>query len=417
MRNSTSCLSGSARSGLNSVVLVAKLFYRKAFRWLANELSKQGVTVHVICQQDEFKKYFKPERNVIIHSLEMDSTLGFRSRLTYNWFVRTEVKNLVDNQAVDTILVEGEGAAGLFLFSGSRKIPVITLVNQCLPDYPFGKWEAPYAASFFLRKFYSFAESIQLLLSDGIVFESASAIQSYSQAIKRFRAMGKVSLIPSGVDKDLFKWQESSIRQRIGVPDSAFLIFAVPGSMTRWKGVPLILSTVPKIIDRCPNTYFLLVGKNDDYSTDGASKSVLDRLLSSGYARNVVLVSRVPLEQLVKLYAACDLFIHASFFESAGNVVLEAMSCERPLVITATGYFRELERLSFGGKVVPIGDRSALEKAIIEFIETTPERREMMGRRNLAIIEEHFTVELWANRIKELCVRQMKNNSAIAQDF
>lgn len=400
-----------AGSRSNSIVLVARLFYRKSFRLLANELSKQGVTVHVICQQHDFKKYFRPERNVIIHSLEIDSMLGFRSRLTFNRFVRTEVKKLVNNQAVDVILVEGEGAAGSFLFSGSVKIPTITVVNQRLPDYPFGKWEAPSATSFFLTKFYAFAESFQLLQSDGIVFESASAMQSYSQVIKRFRAMGKVSLIPIGVDKDSFKWQESSIRQKIGVSDDAFLIFAVPGSMTRWKGAPLILSTVPKIIERYPNTYFLLLGKNDDYSTDKASRSVLEQLLSSRYARNVILVSEVPLEQLVQLYAACDLFVHASFFETAANVVLEAMACKRPLIITATGYFRELERLNFGGKVVPIGDRSALEKAIIEFIETAPERREMMGRRNRAIIEEHFTPELWANRMKEIC-RKMTNKFA-----
>ena len=392
----------SGDAGSNSVVLVARLFYRKAFQHLANELSRKGVTVHVICQQHEFKKYFRPERNVIIHSLAMDSTLGFRSRLTFNRFVRAEAKKLVYYHTADVIQVEGEGAAGLFLFPVVKKIPTISVVNQCLPDYPFGKWEAPSATSLFPRKFYSIAESLQLLQSDRIVFESASALESYSQVIKRFRILNKVSLVPSGVDAGLFKWQESSIRQEMGLPDRGFLILAVPGSMTTWKGVPLILSTVPKVVERYPNAHFLLLGKNDDYSTDEASKHILGQLLSSKYARNVMFLSKIPVGQLIQLYAACDLFVHASFFESAANVVLEAMACKRPLVVTATGYFRELESLNFGGKIVPIGDRSALEKAISELIETDPKRREIMGRRNRAIIEEHFTVEIWANRMKEI---------------
>ncbi len=82
--------------------------------------------------------------------------------------------------------------------------------------------------------------------------------------------------------------------------------------------------------------------------------------------------SRVPFEcihrptraQLAQLYAACDLFVSASWREGFGLPPLEAMACGAPVVLTDSGGVREYARHSENCLMVPTRDPVALASAM-----------------------------------------------------
>jgi glycosyltransferase involved in cell wall biosynthesis len=128
----------------------------------------------------------------------------------------------------------------------------------------------------------------------------------------------------------------------------------------------------------------------------------VDNLIRSKYASHLKFLSNVPLSDLIKLYGAADLFVHASYFETSANVVLEAMASAKPAVITQTGLYKELSELSFGGTVTPVGNSFLLSKAIINMLSLDEQSKLNMGNINRQIVEQHFSVESWADRLEKV---------------
>jgi glycosyltransferase involved in cell wall biosynthesis len=74
-------------------------------------------------------------------------------------------------------------------------------------------------------------------------------------------------------------------------------------------------------------------------------------------------------QDIADLHEAFDLFVQSSDYEGTPNAVLEAMAMETPLVATAAGGTAELALDEVHGWIVPVGDVTALERAIVSAIE------------------------------------------------
>lgn len=72
---------------------------------------------------------------------------------------------------------------------------------------------------------------------------------------------------------------------------------------------------------------------------------------------------------LARLYASCDLFVSASWWESFGIPPLEAMACGAPVVMTDSRGGREYARPDQNCLMTPIRDPAALAQAMIELLQ------------------------------------------------
>jgi glycosyltransferase involved in cell wall biosynthesis len=68
--------------------------------------------------------------------------------------------------------------------------------------------------------------------------------------------------------------------------------------------------------------------------------------------------------ELARLYATCDLFVSASWWESFGLPPLEAMACGAPIVLTDSRGAREYARPGENCLMVPVRDLAALAEAM-----------------------------------------------------
>ncbi|HXK40315.1 MAG TPA: glycosyltransferase family 4 protein, partial [Candidatus Paceibacterota bacterium] len=92
------------------------------------------------------------------------------------------------------------------------------------------------------------------------------------------------------------------------------------------------------------------------------------------------------------LLSACDLYALSSITEATSMTILEAMAAGRAVVATRTGGNPELVVDGKTGRLVPVGDCSAMSEAIRVLMKDRP-LRERMGQAGRARVEEQFSKE------------------------
>jgi len=111
-----------------------------------------------------------------------------------------------------------------------------------------------------------------------------------------------------------------------------------------------------------------------------------------GLAGSVVFLGRVDRETVYAELRDTDLFASASFGEGLPIAVLEAMACERPLLLSDIEPHREIVRTGSFARLIPAGDVDAWSESILQFAEMTQDERARAGRRGRAELEERFSL-------------------------
>lgn len=117
--------------------------------------------------------------------------------------------------------------------------------------------------------------------------------------------------------------------------DSKCPILLNVSRLTYAKGIYRLLNIFHYLKMDLPQARLLLVGKNYE------GQAIIDKIDELGLKQNVVLEGQVSYFEVSKYYAKADLFIHPSYPESFGMVLLEAMSYGLPVVATNLPAFRE----------------------------------------------------------------------------
>ncbi len=121
------------------------------------------------------------------------------------------------------------------------------------------------------------------------------------------------------------------------------------GDMRPRKGLPDFLQAANLIYERLRDIKLLIVSKEDC------------QIESSVPFEYIYRPTRV---ELARLYATCDLFVSASWWESFGLPPLEAMACGAPVVLTDSGGVREYARHEENCLMGPARDPAALAGAM-----------------------------------------------------
>ncbi|HEX8146292.1 MAG TPA: glycosyltransferase family 4 protein [Pyrinomonadaceae bacterium] len=126
---------------------------------------------------------------------------------------------------------------------------------------------------------------------------------------------------------------------------------------------------------------FLIAG--EDNSPGGGHRARIERVVRElNLANNVRLLGRV--EDVPSLVFKLDVLVSASYSESFGLAMAEALVCGVPVVATATGGSKSLIEDGVSGLLVPRGDVRAIAAAVASLL-SDEERRRALGehaRRN-----------------------------------
>ena len=238
---------------------------------------------------------------------------------------------------------------------------------------------------------------------------NASAVVAVSEFTRRalIEQMGvpaeRIALIVNGVDSERFQPgpKSEALLARYGLTGKQVLLTV--GRLVERKGIDTTIRALPRILERCPDARYLIVGTGD-YRTE------LEALVAAqGVQEQVIFAGRVPYDELVAHYQLCDLFVMPNRelanhdTEGFGLVFLEANACAKAVVAGRAGGVVEAVRHGETGLNVDGDDVGAVADAITELLEDDA-RRSAMGERGLEIARKSSSAAR-ARLFQELCER------------
>lgn len=211
----------------------------------------------------------------------------------------------------------------------------VCLVFFGIPSGPIGymlkkKYKLPYVIRFgggdvpgfqerFTKVYKIIAPAIKL------IWKKADALIANSQGLKDmaldFYNKKPFDVIPNGVDTEVFY---PSVKEE----SDEFKILFVSRLIER-KGLQFIIPQLKKIQDSTEKSVKLIV------VGDGPYRETLERIAEENHVSDMVeFVGQKGKEEIVPFYQNADLFILPSSKEGMPNVVLEAMACGLPIIMT-----------------------------------------------------------------------------------
>jgi D-inositol-3-phosphate glycosyltransferase len=212
----------------------------------------------------------------------------------------------------------------------------------------------------------------------------------------------RVRVIPCGVDLALFRpGDRARARARLGLGAGRVLLFV--GRLTPIKGLETLLRALA--VARADGlggipVRLIVVGGDREERWD-VERTRLARLARElGVAAWVEFRGPQPQAVLPDYYAAADLCLMPSLYESFGMVALEAMACGVPVIASRVGGLAVTVQDGTTGVLVPEGDVPALARAVADLLGD--ERRRLALARQAAEWARGFGWPAVARAVAEL---------------
>lgn len=188
-----------------------------------------------------------------------------------------------------------------------------------------------------------------------------------------------------------------SLFRRTGVAKSDTPLIGCFGRLKRYKGVDIILRSLPSVLKQVPNLKVIVVGEGDD-------RPRLERLATAlKLEQAVTFTGYLPEREMVELLQKVWFNIAASIKEGWGLITTEANACGTPVIASNVPGLRDSVRDGKTGLLYPYGDVDALTASIVRLLRDTNLRDEL-GRNALAYAAE-FTWDKAAAGTLEVLTR------------
>lgn len=229
----------------------------------------------------------------------------------------------------------------------------------------------------------------------GWLWRRASAVVANSEGLaelaRRFAPDVDVSIVPNGVDADLFR-PAAPAEARPAEAGRAVLLFV--GRVVRQKGLDLVLQVLPSLP---AGVTLRVVGDGPDRPALEAQAQAL------GIADRVFFLGWLGRDDLPAAYAGADLFVFPSRDEGMPNAVLEAMAAGLPVMGTRIAGNRDLIVDGETGLMVEADDAEGLCRGLDRLV-TDSELRMRMGAQGRRRVLEHFSWRAVASAYRDLAL-------------
>jgi glycosyltransferase involved in cell wall biosynthesis len=176
-------------------------------------------------------------------------------------------------------------------------------------------------------------------LCDGVIAPS----ESIARLIRKRGVEVPIRVVPTGIDVAAFAAGDGErFRRKFKIPANAFVVGHV-GRLAPEKNLPYLAEAVALFIKRTPESVFLVVG-------GGPSEDKIKEIFEKhGLANRLILAGKQSGRALADGYNAMDVFAFASFSETQGMVLSEAMAAGLPVVALNAPGVREVMRDQVNG--------------------------------------------------------------------
>jgi glycosyltransferase involved in cell wall biosynthesis len=171
------------------------------------------------------------------------------------------------------------------------------------------------------------------------------------------------------------------------------------GRISPWKGQHIFLQAAAVLHRRYPSAKFEIIGAPlfSEWDYEAKLRELCRALHLEDVVEFVGFVEDAPAR-----IAQLDIVVHASTIgEPFGQVIIEAMAEQKPVVATNGGGVPEIVEDGITGLLVPMGDAPAMAQALAHLLDH-PEAAALMGRQGRARVIAQFTVQKTARMVESV---------------
>jgi teichuronic acid biosynthesis glycosyltransferase TuaC len=240
--------------------------------------------------------------------------------------------------------------------------------RECMPDVACNFWLYPEGYAVVgsigsdLNRFVDPASRwLTKLAMKGATFVVTKSEHLRQRAIAMGVSPSKVRTIRNGCNPAVFGLRDRSVaRAQLGIDEKAELVLFV-GRLDTAKGIEELLEAFASLAVRRPNLRLAFVGDGpggDHLRSKSRHLALEDRITMNGACSS---------QGVAQWLAAATVLALPSYNEGYPNVVIEALSCGRPVIATNVGGILELVNEESGILIAPRDSRAlaaAIEKAM-----------------------------------------------------
>lgn len=211
----------------------------------------------------------------------------------------------------------------------------------------------------------------------------ADALIASGTSIERLKERGleHVVDIPNAVDAELFRPQPSDFRRTHGIGRDEFVALYV-ARFQAFKNHVLLLDAFARFAKDHPAARLVLAGS-------GPLRERTERQAAElGIADRVAFLGEVPFAELPAVYAAADVKVISSDYESFCFAAIEAMAAGLPVLTTDCAWVPRLVA-DGAGLVVPVGDAEAFAAGLKKLADNPALRQRMGAAGRQQVLDRH----------------------------
>lgn len=357
-------------------------------RILTEQLQAREFRVRVVCLSEGRDAYARSLAEQGVETISMDMARYSISPLS-DLALAIRLVRHVRRHPVDLIIGHGAKAGFLGRLAG-RAVGVPAL--YAMYSMPFlrriqGRWAVPYG----------WLERVGARLGGHIVAVNHSM---RDELVRRGIAQrSAVTVIQQGIDPSplLVPHDRHAARAELGL-DPRRPVIGWAGRMAPQKSPFDFVRAVELVARSVPEAQFFMAGEG---ALENEVRELVDRL---GLGDRLILASWQ--KDVVRMFAAFDVYVATSRWEGLPLTLLEAMAAERAVVVTPVDGVQEVIRHGVDGFLVAVGDIRAMAGHLEQLLRDEPRRAEL-ARAARARVMERFTVNHMMEHWEDLIERQL----------
>lgn len=245
-------------------------------------------------------------------------------------------------------------------------------------------------------------------LGDYIIRHAAAII--FTTEAERAQAYGVPASAPTRIFPVGLDWRDYATlpakgKFRVQFPETqGKQVILFLSRLSRQKGIDLLIPAFKEIAQRFPRAHLVLAGPDGE----GYGTQVREWVASAGLQSKVTFAGRLSDELKLAAYVDSDLFVLPSHAENFGAVVMEALACELPVVIS--DHVNTCEAVARGRAGVVVKCESASVAEGMAQLLSNPALGHEYGQNGRRLVQAEFTWDAALDRLiplyRELAARR-----------
>jgi len=250
------------------------------------------------------------------------------------------------------------------------------------------------------QRLYHFILRIFSFFSLGLPYNRLICVSKYTANLARATGVkkDKISIIPNGIDDIFFKkYDKEKLKTEFNLPKDEIIILNVAGIIAH-KGQDLLIKAFSKVNKNITNCTLILIGPIRDRHYFITLKNLV-RI--NKIKKKVLFLGEKDHSDLPKYYSIADIYIQPSLQEGFCLAILEAMSCNIPVIGTDVGAISEFIGNNDRGILIKQLNLENLERSILNLIENSNFRKEIV-KNGEDFVKNHYNWKFVAKKTYKL---------------